>query len=172
MKEGIQGCQQQILATPVGQQFLHVLREGLVMDFCKSPAMMEPPVELFEKSLEEGCQFLLRKYGLEDTGGAAELGKMLYSLSDPLEMLGGDLSLPLGHPWWLPAMTRAATLFTTSSFIDLSLPGWREFLYPVVPLPKEWLPFSEAGTGGVHTSEISENPVLPMLLISAQSHLF
>lgn len=73
LKEGIHGCQQQILATPVGQLFLHVLWEGLVANFCKSPAMMEPLAELFEKALEEGCQFLLRKYGLEDTGGAAEL---------------------------------------------------------------------------------------------------
>lgn len=32
-REGILGCRQQILATPLGQQFLHILREDLVADF-------------------------------------------------------------------------------------------------------------------------------------------
>lgn len=45
--------------------------------------MMEPLAELFEKFLEEGCQFLLKKYELEDTNGVAELGEMLNSLSNP-----------------------------------------------------------------------------------------
>lgn len=40
-------------------------------------------------------------------------------------------------------MTRAATLFTVGSFADPGLPGWRELLYPVVPLPEEWLSFPE-----------------------------
>lgn len=122
LKEGIQGCRQQILATSIGQRFLHVFHEGVVADLCKSPAMMEPLDELFEKDLEEGRQFSLRKYGLEDTGGAAELEGMLDSFSDPLVMLDGDPSLPLDHPWWLPAMTWVVTFFTTVSFADPSFP--------------------------------------------------
>lgn len=99
LKKGVQSCRQQILTTPVGQRFLHILRAGLIADFCKSPAMMDPLVELCEKAFEEGRQFLLKKYVLEDTGGAAELNEMLNSLSDPLELLGGDPSLLSDHPW-------------------------------------------------------------------------
>lgn len=80
---------------------------------------------------------MLRKYALEDTGGAAELGEMLDSLSDPFVMLGWDHFLPSDHTWCLLAMTRAATLFTIVSFADSSLPGWNEFLYPVVATSKE-----------------------------------
>lgn len=36
--EGISGCHQQILVTPMGQQFLHTMREELVAGFLKSPA--------------------------------------------------------------------------------------------------------------------------------------
>lgn len=87
--------------------------------------------------MEEGRQLLLAKYDLVDTGGATEPGKILDSISDPLEVLDGDSSLHLDHPWWLPAMTRAAALFTVGSFADPNLPGWRELLYPVVSLPVE-----------------------------------
>lgn len=123
---------------------------------------MDPLAELFEKAFEEGRQFLLRKYGLEETGGAAELSEMLKSLSDYLEMIGGNLSLPTDHPWWSPAMTRVATVFTTVSCDDPSIPGWREFLYPVIPPPKEWLAFPETSTGEVHPGDTSKNPALPI----------
>lgn len=63
LKEGIQSCLQQILATPIGQQFLHVFHKDLEEDFCNSPAMMKPLAELFEKILEEGHQFLLKNMG-------------------------------------------------------------------------------------------------------------
>lgn len=77
------------------------------------------------------------KYGLEDTGGATELGQMQDSISNPLEALGKDSFLPLDHPCWLRAMKLAAALFTSGSFVDPNLPGWCEFLYAVVPLLEE-----------------------------------
>lgn len=149
LKEGIQGCRQQILSTPMDQAFLHILREDLVVDFHKSPAMMDPLAKFFEKVMQEGHLFLLKNYVLEDVDGVVELGEMLDSLSDPLEILGGDSSLPPNHPWWLPAMTWAVALFTAGLFIDPDFTGWREILYPVVSLLKEWLHFFEVGTGEI-----------------------
>lgn len=53
VRERIQGCCQQILATPMGQRFVHLLHEGLVADICKSPALMELLARLFERVMEE-----------------------------------------------------------------------------------------------------------------------
>lgn len=72
---------------------------------------------------DDGRQFILAKKGLEDIGGPGELGEMLDSISDLLEILGGDVSLSLDHPSWMPALTGAAALFTTGSFAYPSLPG-------------------------------------------------
>lgn len=98
MREGIQGHRQQILATPMGQQFLHLMRKGLIADFCKFPALKELLAVLLERMMEEGPQFMLAKKELEDTGRPTELGEMLDSISDPIEILGGDVSLSLDHP--------------------------------------------------------------------------
>lgn len=49
LKEGAQSCQQQIFDTPEGR-FFHILHEGWMTDFYKSPAMTEPLAELFEKA--------------------------------------------------------------------------------------------------------------------------
>lgn len=82
----------------MGQQFLHLMREGLTTDFYKSPALLELLAALLERMMEEGHQFVLAKKGLEDTGGPDELREMLYAISDPMEILGGDTSLPLDYP--------------------------------------------------------------------------
>lgn len=44
--------------------------------------------------MEEGRHFMLAKKGLEDTGAPAKLEEMPYAISNPIEVLGGDVSLP------------------------------------------------------------------------------
>lgn len=86
-REGILDCRQQILATPRGQQFLHILHKDLVADFCKSPALLELLAGVMEGMLEEGCRFMLAKKGLEDTRGTSELEELLSAISNPLVAL-------------------------------------------------------------------------------------
>lgn len=105
--------------------------------FCESPSMMESLAELFDKIMEEGHQFLLMSYGLQDTGGATELEEMLDSLSDPLEVLGGDSSLSVDHPWW-PQLERQSCLRMVHLRIGLFPTG--------VNSSTRWYPFRRRGS--------------------------
>lgn len=64
--EGMTGCRDQILLTPVGQEFLHTLNEGLISDLCKTPHFLCAFGDDITSLLDAGQKFALNKLLAED----------------------------------------------------------------------------------------------------------
>lgn len=141
--DGISGCRQQILVTPVGQQFLHILREEMVAGFLKSTTFLASLAEVMVDLPDEGRRFSLRKLGLEDSNGGNDLEELLSTFAGPVATLGIDDSLPADHSWWVLTSEKASHVFTSSPWDDPQLPAWRDLQYLIIPFPAELLPFAE-----------------------------
>lgn len=100
--EGISGCRQEILVTPVGQHFLHLLQEELTNGFLKSPALLSSLTGVMVDLLDEGRRFSLEKLGIEDSNGKSNLVELLGAFVGPAAPLSIDHSLSDDHPWWVP----------------------------------------------------------------------
>lgn len=120
---------------PVGRQFLHVLKEDLVADFCKTPNFLMAFGDTFLSLLDVGRQFALKKQGIEDTSPTEDLKELAMDFPTPVVTLGIDESLPLDHPWWMPSLKKDCTILTQGSFSDASFPPWGVMPYSVLPLP-------------------------------------
>lgn len=84
--------------THVRRQFLHVLREELVVGFLKSPALLALLAGVMMDLPDEGCRFSRRKLGLEDSNGENDIEELVSAFACPTVALGIDDSLPTDHP--------------------------------------------------------------------------
>lgn len=143
------GCWAQILLTPVGQQFLHVLKEELIRDFCRTPLLLDTLGDAISALLEAGWKFALKKIFAEDPTPKEDLKQLVMEAPNLGEILQVDESISQESPWWMDTFWRAFEVFTQGSFFDPTFPAWGVLDFSLAPCPGEMLPFDE----------IDKNPV-------------
>lgn len=141
--EGMSGCCDQILVTPVGQQFFHVLKEELIYDFCKTPHFLDAFGDAINSLLDAGRKFALSKLSVEDLTPAEDFKELVMQAPNPSKILGVDENMHWDSPWWMNAYNQAFQIFTRGSFSDPSFPAWGELPFPVSLYPTDVLPFDE-----------------------------
>lgn len=140
---GMAGCREQILLTPVGQQFLFLLKDELIKDFCKSSHLLDTLGDAIYTLLEVGRKFALDKLSTADPTLKEDLKELVMKAPDLSKILGIDEIIPWEGPWWLDTFKRAFEVFTRGSFSDPSFPAWGVLPIPLAPCPGEMLSFDE-----------------------------
>lgn len=140
---GMEGCREQILLTPVGQQFLQVLKEELIKSFCRSPHMIDAFGDAITALLEAGRKFALAKLSAEDLTPKEDFKEMVMQAPDLNKIMGIDEGMTLEHPWWMEGFSKAYEVFVRGSFSDPTYPTWGVLQFPLAPCPDGMLPFHE-----------------------------
>lgn len=140
---GMEGCREQIMLTPVGQQFLHVLKEELIKDFCRSPHLIDTLGDAITSLLEAGRKFAMAKLSAEDLNPDEDLQELVMQAPDLNKIIGIDEGLSWESPWWTESFRKAFEVFVRGSFSDPSYPAWGVLPFPLASCPDEMLPFDE-----------------------------
>lgn len=156
---------EQFLLTPVGQLFLHTLKEELIADFYKTPHFLVSLGAAIIELLDAGQKFSLSKCGLEDDKAEEELDELLCTFPIHALSMRIDETIPLSQAWWMPAFEKAAQVFTTASLQDPRLCFWNDLPFPILPLPEEFLPFTELDPG-FHQEDHSSPSTLLLLALT------
>lgn len=97
--------------------------------------------------------------------GEEELDELLCTFPIHALSMRIDETIPLSQAWWMPAFEKAAQVFTTASLQDPRLCFWNDLPFPILPLPEEFLPFTELDPG-FHQEDHSSPSTLLLLALT------
>lgn len=129
------------MVTPIGQQFLHILKEDLVSAFCRTPQFLTAFKGAIASLSNAGREFVMKKYEIKALDPKKYMVELSKSFPSHAAVLGVNTSLPQDYPWWELPMEKATLILANTLFSDYSLPIWRDLPYPVLPCPANLLLF-------------------------------
>lgn len=140
---GMSGCREQIMLTPVGQQFLHVLKERLIKELCRTPHLLDTLGDAITALLEVGRKFAMAKLSAEDLNPGEDLKELVMQAPNLTKIMGIDEGISWESPWWMEGFQRAFEVFVRGSFSDPTYPSWGVLPFPLAFCPNEMLPFDD-----------------------------
>lgn len=127
----------------MGQQFLHILKERLIKDFCRTPYLLDTLGDAITALLEAGRKFAMAKLSVEDLNPEEDLKELVMQAPDLTEIMGIDEGISWESPWWMEGFQKAFEVFVRGSFSDPTYPAWGVLSFPLASCPNEMLPFDD-----------------------------